>query len=55
MEGTAQFQFRTLHKAARRIPVSETASRSHFACMEGVEEAESPQAYVRLYALSVIW
>jgi hypothetical protein len=54
MEGTAQFQFRSPHKPARRIPVSETGYRSHFACMEDIEDAESPQAYARLYALSVI-
>src|SRR5258708_6078681 len=54
MKDTGHFQFRSPHKPARRIPVSETGYRSHFAAMEDIAEAESPQEYARLYALSVI-
>ena len=54
MDGTGHFQFRSPHKPARRIPVSETGYRSHFASIEDIAEAESAAAYARDYALSVI-
>jgi hypothetical protein len=54
MEGMGHFQFRSPHKPERRIPVSETGYRSHFASMEEITDAESPAAYARDYALSVI-
>jgi hypothetical protein len=54
MDGMGHFQFRSPHEPARRIPVSETGYRSHFAGMDEIEDAESPQAYARLYALSLI-
>jgi hypothetical protein len=47
MADTGQFEFRSPHEPARRIPVSETGYRSHFAPMEEVEAAESPEEYAR--------
>jgi hypothetical protein len=41
------FEFRSPHKPPRRIPVSETGYRSHFASMQEVEAASSPQDYAR--------
>ena len=46
-----QFEFRSPHKPARRIPVSETGYRSHFAPMEDVEASASPQDYARDFVL----
>jgi hypothetical protein len=54
MGDLGQFEFRSPHKPARRIPVSVTGYRSHFTDMSEIEAAESPQAYARSYALSVI-
>jgi hypothetical protein len=54
MDGTGHFQFRSPHKPARRIPVSETGYRSHFADMKDIELADSPEDYARRYALSLI-
>ena len=54
MKDTGHLQFRSPHTPARRIPVSETGYRSHFVSMEDIREAESPQEYARLYALSLI-
>ena len=54
MHGTGQFEFRSPHKPARRIPVSETGYRSHFADMEAIEAEASPQDYARLVALAFI-
>jgi hypothetical protein len=47
MPDTGHFEFRSPHEPARRIPVSETGYRSHFASMEDVEAASSPQDYAR--------
>jgi hypothetical protein len=52
--GMGHFQFRSPHKPARRIPVSETGYRSHFADMDAIEAADSPEDYARSYALSLI-
>lgn len=54
MPGTGQFEFRSPHKPARRIPVSETGYRSHFADMDAIEAEDSPEDYARLVALSYI-
>jgi hypothetical protein len=54
MSGLGQFIFRSPHKPARRIPVSETGYRSHFARMEDVEACDSPQVYARDFVLAQI-
>ena len=54
MTDYGQFEFRSPYKPARRIPVSETGYRSHFALMEEVNAAASPQDYAREVALSMI-
>ena len=46
-----QFEFRSPHDPARRIPVSETGYRSHFAPMVDVDSLPSPQDYARDVAL----
>jgi hypothetical protein len=51
---TGHFEFRSPLKPARRIPVSETGYRSHFADVDTIEAADSPQEYARLYALNII-
>lgn len=48
------FEFRSPHKPPRRIPVSETGYRSHFAPMAEVEAAPSPEDYARAVALAII-
>jgi hypothetical protein len=50
----AMFEFRSPHKPARRIPVSETGYRSHFADMSEIEDAASPEDYARLVVLNFI-
>jgi hypothetical protein len=54
MHGTGQFEFRSPYKPARRIPVSETGYRSHFADMDAIEAATSPEDYARLVTLAFI-
>jgi hypothetical protein len=54
MRETGMFEFRSPHKPARRIPVSETGYRSHFADMSDIEEATSPEEYARDVALAFI-
>lgn len=54
MPGTGHFEFRSPHKPARRIPVSETGYRSHFADMAVIEAEESPETYARLVTLAFI-
>jgi hypothetical protein len=44
---TGMFEFRSPHEPPRRIPISETGYRSHFASMEDVEAAASPKDYAR--------
>jgi hypothetical protein len=48
------FEFSSPHKPARRIPVSTTGYWSHFAPMDEVEEADSPEDYARLLAVQCI-
>jgi hypothetical protein len=50
----AHFEFRSPHKPARRIPVSETGYLSHFASMEDVKEARSPQNFARELVFAVL-
>ena len=54
MVDMGQFEFRSPHRPPRRIPVSETGYRSHFASMEDVEASSSPQDYARDFVLSQI-
>jgi hypothetical protein len=54
MADTGHFVFRSPHQPPRRIPVSETGYRSHFAPMEDVEAASSPQDYARNIVLSFL-
>jgi hypothetical protein len=54
MADHAQFEFRSPYKPARRILVSETGYRSHFASMVDVEASASPQDYAHDVALSMI-
>ena len=52
MPDTGHFEFRSPHEPPRRIPISETGYRSHFAQMEDVQASSSPQDYAREYVLS---
>ena len=47
MADTGHFEFRSPHQPPRRIPVSETGYRSHFAAMDDIEATDSPQEYAR--------
>ena len=42
------------HEPARRIPVSQTGYRSHFAPMDDVEASASPQDHARDVALGML-
>lgn len=46
--GYGHFEFRSPHEPPRRIPVSETGYRSHFAPMWEIEESDSPEVYAEL-------
>ncbi len=48
------FEFHSPHQPSRRIPVSATGYRSHFAPMPHIEAAPSPQAYAHALALAII-
>jgi hypothetical protein len=52
--GYGHFEFRSPHKPARRIPVSETGYRSHFASIADVKEARSPQDFARQFAFALL-
>ena len=49
-----QFTFRSPHEPPRRIPVSETGYRTHFAPMEEINSHKSPKAYAKAYVLSIL-
>lgn len=49
-----QFEFRSPYKPPRQIPVSETGYRCHFASMDDVEAAKSPQHFAREAALALL-
>jgi hypothetical protein len=49
-----QFTFRSPHEPPRRIPVSETGYRTHFAPMEEINSYKSPKAYAKAYVLSIL-
>jgi hypothetical protein len=54
MTDVGRFVFRSPHEPPRRIPVSETGYRSHFAPMEDVKASSSPQDYARGVALGLL-
>jgi hypothetical protein len=54
MGDMGQFEFRSPHRPPRRIPVSESGYYCHFASMEDVEAAMSPQVYAREAALALL-
>ncbi len=51
MEGLGHFEFRSPHEPPRRIPVSETGYRSHFADMTEIDFYGGPEGFAREYAL----
>jgi hypothetical protein len=54
MGDMAIFEFRSPHRPPRRIPVSETGYRSHYASMEEVEAAKSPQDFALEEARAIL-
>lgn len=54
MPDMGHFEFRSPYEPPRRIPVSETGYRSHFAATEDVEASSSPQDYARDFVVSQI-
>jgi hypothetical protein len=52
--GQGHFEFHSPHNPPRRIPVSETGYRSHFAPMDEVRAAASPKDYARELVLAAI-
>ena len=48
----AHFEFRSPHNPPRRIPVSDTGYLNHFAAMEDVRLARSPQNFARAFVLA---
>jgi len=54
MTDVGHFEFRSPEEPPRRIPVSETGYRSHFASMADVEASTSPQDYARDVALELL-
>jgi hypothetical protein len=52
MTDVGHFEFRSPHEPPRRIPISETGYRSHFASVEQVEAASGPQDYAREIVLA---
>jgi hypothetical protein len=52
--GSAHFEFRSPHNPPQRIPVSNTGYLSHFAAMEDVRSARSPQDFARAFVLAAL-
>ena len=50
----AHFEFTSPHEPRRRIPVSETGYRSHFAPMHEIEAAPSVEEYARVLVLALM-
>ena len=50
----AHFEFRSTHRPARRILVSETGYLSHHALTEDVRASRGPRAYARDFALGFL-
>jgi hypothetical protein len=55
MDDLGQFEFRSPYRPPRRIPVSDTGYYCHFASMEDVKAAKSPQSFAREEALALLW
>ena len=54
MDGYGQFEFRSPRKPAKRIPVSETGYRCHFAPMDEIKASASPKDYAREVVLDIV-
>jgi hypothetical protein len=54
MDDMAHFEFRSPYRPPRRIPISESGYYSHFAAMEDVKAAKSPQRYASEAALALL-
>jgi hypothetical protein len=54
LAGYAHFEFRSPNRPPRRILVSETGYRSHFAPIEEVAAETSPQDYARAFVQSLL-
>jgi hypothetical protein len=54
MADMAHFEFRSPYRPRRRIPMSESGYYSHFASMEDVKAAKSPQRYASHAALALL-
>jgi hypothetical protein len=52
LKDVGHFEFRSPHEPPRRIPISETGYRSHFADMDDIEATDSPQEYAREVVLA---
>ena len=50
----AHFEFTSPHEPRRRIPVSETGYRSHFAPMHEIEAAASVEDYARMLVMALM-
>jgi hypothetical protein len=50
----AHIEFLSPHEPSRRIPVSETGYRSHFAYMSQIEAAPSLEDYIRAVAQAIM-
>ena len=48
------FEFRSPHRPPRRIPLSESGYLSHYAAMDAVEAAKTPQNFAREEALALL-
>jgi len=48
------FEFHSPHEPPRRIPVSETGYRSHFASMEEIASFEGPEAFAKAYVEAML-
>jgi hypothetical protein len=54
MRDVGHFEFESPHEPRRPIPISETGYRSHFAAMEIIEAAASPQDFAREVAIALL-
>jgi hypothetical protein len=54
MGDMGHFEFRSPYRPPRRIPMSETGYYCHFASMEDVKAAKSPQDFAREEALALL-
>jgi hypothetical protein len=54
MEDMGQFEFRSPYRPPRRIPVSDSGYYCHFASMEDVKAAKSPQDFAHKEALALL-